>query len=183
MDSLHRLNRSNCGKGFLICLWIFASGLVLSFAGFAAAQEPNYPVQQVPSGLIGWPDPTRMEWYTVYAEGMLGGDWGEKINNAIDKLLARWWAGEVVLPPGKLYVTTPITFFGTRTDRQGKHIVLRGSGGPESTELIWVGEPNTPVIEMVSTRWVRLQNLTVRGSAVQGQRTPGVIGVRWRAGW
>ncbi|MFA7485960.1 MAG: hypothetical protein WCZ89_08055, partial [Phycisphaerae bacterium] len=119
------------------------------------------------------------EAYVVYAETMSGNDWGERINNAIDKLLEDWPGGEVILPVGQISVSTTIDFSGTGTMKDsGASVILRGPGGPRSTELIWKGLPNKPVIEMASPWFCQIRNL-----AIDGNKTKGVIGIRFRAGW
>ena len=148
--------------------------------------------------------------YTLYAENFPGSCWGEKINAAISHAIDVGSGTAIVqLPPGDLNVSTPIRFARSRPGNEcsrlnstrdiasvwqcaagmtaadlPRGLTLRGMGGTTGnvydggTRLSWVGPPDNVMVEMPAPWHCHVTRLTIHGLWV-----PGMMGIRYRAGW
>lgn len=184
-------------------LFVLLAGVIFANAGYSGEESQTVRIQ----GLEGiYAREGRA--YVVYADAMPGDEWGEKINNAIQRALEGSIAAEVVLPPGHLTIKTPIKFWrqrkipskgidttaegieladlrqvytgirGGRRQDLAKGLVLRGAAGRGTTKLFWDGGPNQVVIDMPAPWYCEIRNIEI-----DGRNTKGLIGIRYRAGW
>ena len=147
--------------------------------------------------------------YILFAENFPGACWGEKINAAITHAIDVGGGTAIVqLPPGDLNVSTPIRFArrvgdacsklhatrnladvwqcagGQTADDLPRGLTLMGTGGTTGdvyeggTRLSWVGGPDNVMIEMPAPWHCQIKRLTLHGLWV-----PGIMGIRYRAGW
>jgi len=143
--------------------------------------------------------------YVVYVEAMPGDTLDDRIRNALTRAFSGGMAAEVILPHGHHTITKPIQVWRMRKNRRDdttaegieladiravfasvkggrrqdlpRGIVLRGATAG-STRLIWGGGPNQVMIDLPAP-W----HVTVRDLQIDGANTPGLIGIRYRAGW
>ena len=148
--------------------------------------------------------------YTLYAERFPGACWGEKINAAISHAIDVGGGTAIVqLPPGDLNVSTPIRFARSRPGDAcsrlnstrdiatvwrcaagltaadlPRGLTLQGTGGTTGdvyeggTRLSWIGPPDNVIVEMPAPWHCHVARLTIHGLWV-----PGMMGIRYRAGW
>lgn len=146
----------------------------------------------------------------VYAEnfGTSNDDWGARINLAVQ---AAMMGSTVVLPMGTVEISTPIKLWTTTraggadtyadnvtltrlgdlwsSMKGGKPgetptaITIRGRAGSQvmnqlSTKLVWRGGPDQVMIDMPAPWHVELRDF-----ALDGDNVPGLVGIRYRAGY
>jgi len=157
---------SNEYKNFLsVTAYLIIFSLISSMAFAKDAKPADWPSRAVSS--------------PIYIKAIPYSDITAKVQAAIDKLRNSYGGvgGTVVLPAGSYKISNTIHMAGSpkRFKRGGpKGIILRGS----PTHISYTGPEGSTIIDIPAPNRCRVSDLIINGNNI-----PGVIGIRYRAGY